>query len=220
MAISFNAGGAGNNAAATNTVSWTHTCTGSNLILLVYASQGGSTTMDITGITYNGVALTNINNFSESSSGSNTSIWYLLSPATGSQTIIVTSGTARVLRGISVSYTGVKQSGQPDASTSNSDIPTATSYTKSTTTIADNCWVVIGGRTATGALITASTNVTKRQGGSESDFFIVGDTNAVVSPAGAVSQTINFASSTKSEVGTVSIAPAVAALTRSYGFIY
>lgn len=211
MAIAFDASGAGNNAGATNTASWSHTCSGSNRILLVLASQGGSTTQDITGVTYNSVAMTKISEFYETSSSSISSWWYLIAPATGSNTVQITSGSSRPLRGMSVSYTGAAQTGQPDAHTDRSDIAAATSSTTSTTTVADNCWVLIGGRTATGANITASTNVTGRQFGSEGNYFLVGDSNAVVTPAGNLSQTLNYASSTASEVGSVSIAPSLTA---------
>lgn len=185
---------AGNGSGYTN---WTHTCTGTNLILLVGIMEGHNT-LGVTGITYNGVALTKISNFSQGSSDT-VSLWYLINPTTGTNTIAVTgTNTSSSIYNSAISYTGVKQSGQPDSF--NSGSTTGTPLVISTTTIANNTWVVgmWGASDGGSGGITAGTNVVSRQfyaGPGSSNFSsMMGDSNSVVTPAGSFSQTVSDSS--------------------------
>ena len=74
-------------------------------------------------------------------SGIRTSLYYRIAPDTGgAYTIAVTlSGLAVRAVGGAVSYTGAKQSGQPDAHNGNNG--TANPATVTVTTVADNSWV-------------------------------------------------------------------------------
>jgi hypothetical protein len=68
----------------------------------------------MTGLTYNGVALTKIGPTIDIFKGY-TSLWYLLNPATGTHNIVVTkSGGTQILKIAAASYTGVRQTSQPD----------------------------------------------------------------------------------------------------------
>lgn len=94
--------------ATTDTLTWAHTCTGSNLLLLVsiHASSGDS----VAGVTYNGVAMTVAWDLAGSSVRN--TCYYLVAPASGTHDVVVTFGasTAYPIAG-SVSFTGVNQAG-------------------------------------------------------------------------------------------------------------
>jgi hypothetical protein len=108
------------------------------------------------------------------------------------------------IRGSAISYTGALQSGVPDATASKSET-TVTTTTNSITTILDNCWVVTG-CSDDGGVPTAGTNVTNRAGNNVNER--IGDSNGVVTPAGAFSQTWTGASGTMTMVQ-ASFAPVV-----------
>lgn len=140
MAIAFDAAkDGGNNGGGSNTQTWSHTCTGSDLLLIV-GITGDTSTDDITAVTYNGVACTLVGKVL----GARWEyMYYLLGPATGAHTVSVTAGSSHYLIGLSASYTGVAQSGQPDnsATTTSASSPVAISLT----TVADNCWTIATG---------------------------------------------------------------------------
>ncbi len=91
--------------------SWSHTCTGNDRALIVGISgwDGGSSLSGVTA-TYNGVSMTKI--ASTTIAGSNqVVIWGLLNPASGANTVAISSIPASFdeLGGGSVSLTGVSQ---------------------------------------------------------------------------------------------------------------
>lgn len=122
---------------AQGTTSFSHTCTGSNLVLIVSVTSDNA---NVTAVTYNGVSMTLGTSATGGSSSVNTYLYYLLNPATGSHTVSVSGGSGGP-GCISASYTGVKQTGFPDAS--NHQI-TASSPSSSTslTVVANGCWIV------------------------------------------------------------------------------
>lgn len=124
-----------------NQASWSHTCTGSNLILFVFAENqpNGS---PVTGVTYNGVAMTQIGSTLNSGGNSAANLWYLIAPATGTHTVTMSAsgGFGGNFEGVSASYTGVDQTTPINVSPNGSG--TGTSATTSTTTTVDKCWAV------------------------------------------------------------------------------
>jgi len=192
MAIAFDAesnsaagGWTGSNG---TTLSWSHTCTGTDRILLVgatgYYTSGGP--RSVTGITYNGVALTKINSINGTADGISQSndLWYLVAPATGSNTITITwSGAAQYASGSGMSYTGVAQTSPIDSNATGQSSSTgsgaATSLTLSTTVVNASCWVV-GYVEARGGVISAGTATTLR-GKNDSAYTSGGDSNGTVS---------------------------------------
>lgn len=68
-------------------------------------------------------------------------MYYLINPSTGANNIVASTSISQTLIFQNTSYTGVKQSAQPDASNT-SAYTTTTSQSTSVTTIADNCWTV------------------------------------------------------------------------------
>lgn len=122
-------------------VSWSHTCTGSNLILLV-AHSSSDPADTISGITYNGVALTKAKE--QVNTGANiSSLWYLVAPATGANTIEVTSNNSVTnVNGMALSLTGVDQTTPIDAAGVGNQADAADSISVSITTVTDGAWVV------------------------------------------------------------------------------
>lgn len=194
---------------ATNTsfpATRSHTCTGSDLVLLV---AGISDANLPTGITYNGVAMTRLVDFLDASS-QNTSIWGLLNPATGANTIEV-SGSMAYFSWFSCSYTGVKQTGLPD-NTSEGAVSGSTSHTQNITTVANNCalFMLSYGNAGGIAAGTGSTLIAKNTTFNDAN---IAESNPLdTGTAGAKSMTMTWSSNTSNGGAVmVSLAPAVAA---------
>jgi len=181
MAIAFDAANSGSSAGAQPSLTIATTVTGSNTYGVVMASHDGSQTMNITGVTWNGVAMTNVNNLANVSSNSNTSLWVVANPTTGN--VVISVSPNRQLYGITLSYTGANQTGQPDANNTTSD--STSPYTISTTTVSDNDWIICIARG--GTTLNAGTNVTARS--APFSTIKAGDTNGPITPAGATTQT-------------------------------
>ena len=145
---------------STSPLTWNHTCTGSNLVLIVgVAVSAVSADPNCSGVTYNGTSLTLLGSKRAVFIYGQVSLWYLLNPSTGSNQVSVAfSGTTdKSCHAGATSWTGVAQTGQPDAvagSTATTQNPSVT-----VTTVADNCWCIgIVGQNA----ITISSSLTER----------------------------------------------------------
>ncbi len=210
MAIAYDVTSAGT-ATATSPLAWNHTCTGSNLVLIVSIGVYAGATPDCSAVTYNGVAMTQVGSDRTQSSTQET-MWILVNPATGSNQISATfSGTSKYAAGTAVSYTGCVQSGQPNAVAGNTGATANPSVTVTTTV--DNCWVV-GGLTC---ILTSTAGLTVRQ----DDIVILSlyytnleDTNAPKTPLG--NQVVNWTNASTNQWGlqACSIAPFVATGTK------
>jgi len=185
MAIVFDASSSGQ--AVATSLTFAHTNTGSNLILFVGTWQN-SATDNITGITYNNVAMTKIDGLLNSDSNNYLQLWYLVGPAAGANNVVVSASSSTNMHALSLSYTGASQTGQPDAhNTQTSSVISGGTQTVSVTTIADNCGMVClaGGA---GDLPTASTNFTNRVSANNERF---GDhTSQPLTPAGSKSMSV------------------------------
>lgn len=179
MAIVFDAAAGVTTAVTATSVSHSHTCTGSNGILFA-VGYSNSTSGTLTA-TYNSVAMSSI---VTASNGIKITLFYLVNPATGANTLAVNwDGAATVLRVASASYTGAAQTGQPDSSTSGTD---ATSpFRISTTTVADNSWTIAAFGDNGGSALTVEAGTTNRAGSGTSTL-VLGDSNAAKTPAGSV----------------------------------
>lgn len=191
MAIAFDAASTGTKNSVTLTaLTVSHTCTGSDLILWVGCAANSGDYISTGTVTYNGVSMTQA--VKQVASGTNyTYLYYLINPATGAHNIVITPGTATALELCAASYTGAKQSGQPDNTTSGSNSST-TSITTTLTTVADNCWTVAFGGIQ--RAMTASTGMTARGSAGGTWGTIIGDSNSAITPAGSYSMTMTFSS--------------------------
>ena len=175
-----------------NSISWSHTCTGSNRILFVgiYAQSGTPS-----GVTYNGVGMTLIKStLVTGTSGVLTiQLWCLINPATGSNTVTVTTSSGGNPTNCSaISYSGAKQSAQPDSSNFTTDIASGNT-TPSTTVVASNCWLIGFAGSDGGSNSGMTDNQTSREAAnlSSSNYFDFCDSNGTV---GTGSQSIAFTS--------------------------
>lgn len=102
--------------AASAGYSWSHTCTG-NARVLVVSVELFSVAQTVTGITYNGVALTLLGAQTTVSSVGRMEMWGLIAPATGAHSIAVTLSGSIASCGTAVSLTGINQTGLGDTET-------------------------------------------------------------------------------------------------------
>jgi hypothetical protein len=204
MAIAFDATTA-ITTGTTATLTYSHTCTGSNGILWVGVSIRN--TRSISSVTYNGVSMTQSGS-SATSDGNLAFLFYLIGPKTGANTVSITQSVSDKIVSSSTSFTGVLQSGQPDATSTGSQAA-STSYSQSVTTIADNCWAIMWGMATSALAITAGSNTTVRA--QPESFFTGGfmiDTNSAKTPAGT--DTMNVTSSAQNYAGAMaSFSPSV-----------
>lgn len=181
-------------------LTYSHTCTGSNLILWVGTAQNVDNGTDhITGVTYNSVAMSAKGNTNSNGGSHRSKLWVLLGPATGANNIVITSNNTTGITGLAVSYTGVKQSQTiPEGSLNNN---TGTSITSSVTTVVNNSAVIMLASNNVGVSHTAGTNANVVLGTiGPADTFHRGNTilessPLAVSPAGSFSMTGNISPS-------------------------
>lgn len=95
---------------STNTLTWSHTCSGSNRLLVVTVPESRVST--VSSITYNSVNLTKaISKKVADPYNPNAEIWYLIAPDTGTHDIVITFGQSITYRVAgAVSFTGCSQS--------------------------------------------------------------------------------------------------------------
>ena len=136
MAISFDTSTAYDHASSASH-SFSHTVANNANLLVVCASLQGAVT--ITGITYNGVAMTNAG---VDLLDDRMTIWYLASPATGANNVVVSYSGADVGDGFALSFKGVDTADPDGATTSQNSTSNVTSQSKQITTTTDNSWVL------------------------------------------------------------------------------
>ena len=139
MAISFDA------SSFDSWTTWTthtlsHTCNGTDRLLVVTAYVNTISDV-ISGITYNGVAMTRINWINDSS-WEWIYMYYLLNPTTGANNIVTTTTVWLTCIMQNASYTGMLQSSQPNISWTSWYLWGTTTRSTSVTTTVDNCWTV------------------------------------------------------------------------------
>lgn len=145
MAIAFVAAAdLDNNGGSNNSLSANYTCGSGQNRLLVVCINGDSTLDDITGVTYAGTSMTFAVKNLTAGIDRHQYIYFLLNPASGTNSVVVSCTNTHYLLAGAADYTGVAQSGQPDATTTNAAASsTNTSLTTSITTIANNSWAIL-----------------------------------------------------------------------------
>lgn len=162
MAVAFDAVGpssAGTSTTGTS-LSWNHTCSGSNRLLVVGAAIGASDDTGITATaTYNGTSMTSAGLVhSNNSTDGYVQIFYLAAPATGANTvaITITGGSVDIEAG-SISFTGTDQS-TPLANTTTN----AGSGTTASVSITNSSGNMVIDASCCGSGYTTGTNQTMR----------------------------------------------------------
>lgn len=204
MAIAFvGSADLGNNGGSTNSQTGAFTCSAGSKRMLVVIVDGDNPTGfdDITGVTYNAVAMTLAAKYIEPAGPSrvirNTYIYYLLNPASGANNVVVSSTNNHYLIVVAGEYTGVSASSQPDATASASidHYPTndISSLTTAVTSVADNCWAICGSfltQAAGPAVPVSGTGATIRITGSTFGQPSLYDSAGPIHPAGSYSMTV------------------------------
>lgn len=166
-----------------NTISWSHTCTGTDLLLFVTMAYSLVPGMLVTSVTYNGVAMTVLGSTLTAPGGVKSVTYYLMNPATGAHNIVLnTDNAGDILDCNASSYNGVDTSTAPNIITT--DVASASPTTTTGTTTVNNAWVALFGSGGQ----TAGTGATKR-GSSHAQNGCNYDSNAAVTPAGSYSMT-------------------------------
>lgn len=182
MAIAFDSSASYISGANATTHSWNHTCTGSDLILWVNVMN--SNAISVNGVTYNGVSM---NQSAQSTDSQRCTLFYLINPSTGTNTVQVTMASSGFCYTNSASYTGVKQTGQPEATTVTNSAA-GTTLTCTLTTVTANSWTVMGVRNASAGDTTASTGSFQRASGAGATQFY--DSNGVIATPSSYSMSV------------------------------
>jgi hypothetical protein len=121
---------AGNKVSSGSSNSWSHTVGNfSNRILLVWVDTG----LGVSGVTFNGVALTQLAVVNYNSNNEHLYLFYLLNPPVGTYTVAVTASGTTYIVGLSESYYNAAQSGSFGTVASNAGSGTASSNTVAST---------------------------------------------------------------------------------------
>lgn len=184
-----------------STVTLSHTVAGSQTILWVSVIVAAGDR--VTGITYAGISMTQAVKVNTTGTVYHY-LYYLVAPTDATNDIVVSLTLSSTITVASASYTGAAQTGVPDAS--GSATGTGTDGTRTITTVADNSWVVMAPYQTVGGNTTNTASWTKRKGFANG----IGDTNAVVTPAGSFAQHVTFSASGIWSVVQASFAPYIA----------
>ena len=192
MSVAFDVASTSNASAwgGGSTATWTHTCTGTDRVLFVATFNNDNGTYP-TGVTYNGVAMTLVDQQVNDVSSFYQSLWVIINPASGANSVVVTwASGAGINNCIASSYTGADQTTQPD-SFNRGSATSATSITVSTTTVTDNAWLV-GHLRSSNVTISNGTNGTIRNFGNSLGSQGFADSAGALTPAGSKSMTLNM----------------------------
>lgn len=143
FAIAFDAASSADLGTTGTSLTFSHTCTGSNLTLTCGSAIGNSTSSGngTSSITYNSVGLTSAASVGLNNDNRfNDSLWYLANPAIGANNVVITSllSSSTITGGaISLSGTAVSPAGNTATNFGNSSTPSV-----SITTGTANSWVV------------------------------------------------------------------------------
>lgn len=207
MAIAFDAKSNGAVESGTAPLNISHVMgSGANGLLLVFIQANLDT---INSVTFNGASATQLITTNNTSDGVRQFIWGLLAPSAGTYNVVVSWTGDKYVRVACVSYTGVKQSGLPDASGGAFTGGGSSAQAASATVVADNCWVAGLATFSPGTAYSSFTNATLRESAGTLGIVRAYDTNGTVS-AGSYTVTANGSIAACYANTLVSIAPAAA----------
>lgn len=165
----------------------------------------------VTGVTYNGVAMTRIYDSGDNGGANHVRnfCYYLVGPATGSNNVVISTNMANAfdnVGGTATSYSGAKQTGQPDSFSTSVSSGGSSPLTKSTTVVGSNCW--LHGSIAITNNPTVGTGTTERAEFASGLYFNTADSNGTVG-TGSQSLEWTWSGSLEYAAGVISIAAPV-----------
>lgn len=214
MAIAYDNQSSTSLTGSRSSYSFNHTVSGSDRFLFVANAIQVPSGIDVSSITYNGTALTQVATFSPQDLQANfpLSLYYLDDPATGTNSVAVTLTTTSTSaqRSIATSYTGVDFSGGFGDADGNK-LNTSSTVTISLTNATDQAWLIGVGAGLT--TFTSYTNATLRGSQVGSTAFSMFDTNGGIAPTTTtVTLTLGDANENPGMIGVV-LNPAASATT-------
>lgn len=159
MAIAFDATSTSGYQTAQSTYSWSHTCA-ANSILFVPISMLSVAGSSVTGVTYDGVALSDLTNEDSTTGACRVELWILNGPHSGTHTIAVTLSAPLDSIGNAISFSSDSAPTQEDASGSGGTNIGATDVTFGITPDHDGDWIL-------SAIATSDTSITAGGGQTE-----------------------------------------------------
>lgn len=183
FAIAFDASSSVNVSSSTSGQSWAHTCTGTNRLLFT-GTFARTSEHTLTGVTYNSSSLTAIDSQQGYLNTDTIYTRYMVAPSTGSNNIATTYSAAGYGGSVATSYTGMKQSGQPEATVKDAGDGSSNNFSLTVTTTAADAWIIGVWQPADGTC-SAGSNTTMRI----SDNDQIGDGGPFATPG---SNTINM----------------------------
>src|SRR5208282_3502393 len=172
-------------------------------------------TDSVTGVSYGGHALTFYGDAYDVTVGA-VSVWYMLGELSGTNNVVINASSAHIFGATAASYTGVSQTGLPDAVGTGSpqDHTSADGlFAGSVTTVANNAWAFLALAKNGGATPTAGSNTTLRVDDTNDGSDSLYDSGGPVTPGGSTATlNVNTGASNKSIGVYFSFAPASTAI--------
>jgi len=189
MAILFDASSGG--VASSTSLTYSHTCTGSNRILFVGILTGGTNDI-VTGVTYGGVSMSQVNK--QVATNGYMYSYILIAPATGANNVVVSVSPTQDIWSASASYTGATQSSQPHQQGTAVQASGTSFASQSLTPTLTNTWHISWFRSSANLIIAAGSGTTKRQSPATSTEMMIADSNGEITIN--VAHTLNATGST------------------------
>jgi len=207
-AIAFDAATSSYDGGSVSSITVAHTAGASGGIAWIGTMPGGNVGDTVTGVTVDGNAATFTVKKNSASIGSGAQyiyLYYYVNPPASSVNYVVSQSASSDMQATIITYTAASQTGQPDSTTTGE---IAGNLTLTTTTIADNSWLVSIARNSSLGPPNAGTGTTDRSTGPR--LFAMGDSNGAKSPAG--SHSMEWTAGAGTTMGAMaSFSPSVAA---------
>jgi hypothetical protein len=204
-AVTFDAATTGTVGHTVSTITFSHTTTGANRLLIVGVAFD-TATPTVTSVTYAAVGMTQV--FAQTVGSSGTVAMYrLVAPATGANNVVITLSASSVfLQGGAVSFTGVDQTtplGTPTSTSTFADPGTVDIASATGEVVIDALWSTCCATNTVGAGQTSRVNF--------NDVTTSGQSLCMSTEPGATTVTMSWSGSTANAIGGVSIKPSAGA---------
>lgn len=135
----------GNWSTGVSNYTYSHTTAGTDRFLAVSVAIFNSAARTVTGITYNGVALTKLHSITAALEGNTQDfeVWYLINPTVGANTISVTlSASASFTQSVAISYNGIDQVAPIDSQAIGQSLVAADTFAQATTVVSSQASLI------------------------------------------------------------------------------